>query len=293
VWGGRGQPSLGLPRQPCVRPCADTHTHTQPPHTHTGTVRVAGPGRARGPTCWPPAVTTCASGAWPTLASCSTDCSQTWGGREHAWPHLWPAGGWQTLACTHLPSSHPPRTALPSATSRTDARLLTPPPPAACAAPCRARLARTPRHSRHLTGTRPTPSAWARAASTRPQRYGWVGGGIGGFLICLPACLSACASRLALIHAYNLLPAARTADTPKTHTPTHTPCKRTEIHMHTCPAPRFPPRPPWWCVQDIERGVVDTQLIAHDREVYDIAWGGVGVFATVSADGSVRVFDLR
>eukprot|EP00879_Flechtneria_rotunda_P003596 GHRR01003831.1.p1 GENE.GHRR01003831.1~~GHRR01003831.1.p1 ORF type:complete len:372 (+),score=88.35 GHRR01003831.1:384-1499(+) len=46
-------------------------------------------------------------------------------------------------------------------------------------------------------------------------------------------------------------------------------------------------------IWDIERGVVDTQLIAHDREVYDIAWGGVGVFATVSADGSVRVFDLR
>jgi WD repeat-containing protein 68 len=38
---------------------------------------------------------------------------------------------------------------------------------------------------------------------------------------------------------------------------------------------------------------VDTQLIAHDKEVYDIAWGGVGVFASVSADGSVRVFDLR
>eukprot|EP00775_Hariotina_reticulata_P013146 gene13146-13276_t len=46
-------------------------------------------------------------------------------------------------------------------------------------------------------------------------------------------------------------------------------------------------------IWDIDRGVVDTQLIAHDREVYDIAWGGVGVFATVSADGSVRVFDLR
>ena len=41
--------------------------------------------------------------------------------------------------------------------------------------------------------------------------------------------------------------------------------------------------------------MVDTQLIAHDREVYDIAWGGggAGVFASVSADGSVRVFDLR
>ena len=38
---------------------------------------------------------------------------------------------------------------------------------------------------------------------------------------------------------------------------------------------------------------MDTQLIAHDKEVYDIAWGGKGVFASVSADGSVRVFDLR
>ena len=43
----------------------------------------------------------------------------------------------------------------------------------------------------------------------------------------------------------------------------------------------------------VQKGVIDTQLIAHDREVYDIAWGGVGVFASVSADGSVRVFDLR
>ncbi|KAL9159351.1 hypothetical protein ABFS82_08G127900 [Erythranthe guttata] len=46
-------------------------------------------------------------------------------------------------------------------------------------------------------------------------------------------------------------------------------------------------------IWDIEREVVDTQLIAHDKEVYDIAWGGVGVFASVSGDGSVRVFDLR
>lgn len=43
----------------------------------------------------------------------------------------------------------------------------------------------------------------------------------------------------------------------------------------------------------LQKGMVDTQLIAHDKEVYDIAWGGVGVFASVSADGSVRVFDLR
>ena len=46
-------------------------------------------------------------------------------------------------------------------------------------------------------------------------------------------------------------------------------------------------------IWDIEKECVDTQLIAHDREVYDIAWGGAGVFASVSADGSVRVFDLR
>jgi len=46
-------------------------------------------------------------------------------------------------------------------------------------------------------------------------------------------------------------------------------------------------------IWDIEKEVVDTQLIAHDKEVYDIAWGEVGVFASVSADGSVRVFDLR
>ena len=46
-------------------------------------------------------------------------------------------------------------------------------------------------------------------------------------------------------------------------------------------------------IWDVERECVDTQLIAHDKEVYDIAWGGAGVFASVSADGSVRVFDLR
>ncbi|KAJ1703001.1 hypothetical protein LUZ63_002780 [Rhynchospora breviuscula] len=46
-------------------------------------------------------------------------------------------------------------------------------------------------------------------------------------------------------------------------------------------------------VWDIERGAVETQLIAHDKEVYDIAWGEAGVFASVSADGSVRIFDLR
>jgi len=37
-----------------------------------------------------------------------------------------------------------------------------------------------------------------------------------------------------------------------------------------------------------------TQLIAHDKEVYDIAFAhGTNVFASVGADGSVRMFDLR
>lgn len=37
-----------------------------------------------------------------------------------------------------------------------------------------------------------------------------------------------------------------------------------------------------------------TQLIAHDKEVYDIAFArGPEIFASVGADGSVRLFDLR
>ena len=41
-------------------------------------------------------------------------------------------------------------------------------------------------------------------------------------------------------------------------------------------------------------GEVKTQLIAHDQEVYDVAFGdNTNVFASVGADGSVRLFDLR
>lgn len=41
-------------------------------------------------------------------------------------------------------------------------------------------------------------------------------------------------------------------------------------------------------------GEVKTQLIAHDQEVYDVAFSGsANVFASVGADGSVRMFDLR
>ena len=47
-------------------------------------------------------------------------------------------------------------------------------------------------------------------------------------------------------------------------------------------------------IWDINAGVAKTQLIAHDREVYDIAFArGSDVFASVGADGSVRMFDLR
>ncbi|KAK4051755.1 hypothetical protein OIO90_004579 [Microbotryomycetes sp. JL221] len=48
-------------------------------------------------------------------------------------------------------------------------------------------------------------------------------------------------------------------------------------------------------VWDISNGTPVTQLIAHDREVYDVAWSpsSKDIFASVGADGSVRMFDLR
>jgi WD40 repeat protein len=43
-----------------------------------------------------------------------------------------------------------------------------------------------------------------------------------------------------------------------------------------------------------QTGQAKTQLIAHDKEVYDIAFAPTPeVFASVGADGSVRMFDLR
>lgn len=37
-----------------------------------------------------------------------------------------------------------------------------------------------------------------------------------------------------------------------------------------------------------------TQLIAHDKEVYDISFScAKDIFGTVSNDGSLRIFDLR
>ncbi|RKO91286.1 WD40 repeat-containing protein [Blyttiomyces helicus] len=47
-------------------------------------------------------------------------------------------------------------------------------------------------------------------------------------------------------------------------------------------------------VWDIETQQAKTQLIAHDKEVFDVAFArGRDIFASVGADGSVRMFDLR
>jgi len=47
-------------------------------------------------------------------------------------------------------------------------------------------------------------------------------------------------------------------------------------------------------IWDLTTQTARTQLIAHDREVFDLAFArGKDVFASVGADGSVRMFDLR
>lgn len=47
-------------------------------------------------------------------------------------------------------------------------------------------------------------------------------------------------------------------------------------------------------IWDIQKEEPKQQLIAHDSDVYDIAFAkGVNVFASVGADGSLRMFDLR
>lgn len=47
-------------------------------------------------------------------------------------------------------------------------------------------------------------------------------------------------------------------------------------------------------IWDITAEMVKTQVIAHDKEVFDLAFSrGTDVFASVGADGSVRLFDLR
>jgi len=47
-------------------------------------------------------------------------------------------------------------------------------------------------------------------------------------------------------------------------------------------------------IWNVETRQAKTQLIAHDKEVYDIAFApSTDVFASAGADGSVRMFDLR
>jgi len=47
-------------------------------------------------------------------------------------------------------------------------------------------------------------------------------------------------------------------------------------------------------IWNIETGQPKTQLIAHDKEVFDIAFArGTDIFASVGADSSIRMFDLR
>lgn len=47
-------------------------------------------------------------------------------------------------------------------------------------------------------------------------------------------------------------------------------------------------------IWDMNAMAAKTQLIAHDKEVYDLAFArGKDIFASVGADGSVRLFDLR
>lgn len=47
-----------------------------------------------------------------------------------------------------------------------------------------------------------------------------------------------------------------------------------------------------WC---LESGSIKTQLIAHDKEVFDVSFSPVSVdtFVSVGADGSLRLFDIR
>ena len=46
---------------------------------------------------------------------------------------------------------------------------------------------------------------------------------------------------------------------------------------------------------NLELGAIKTQLIAHDREVFDVATSPItpDVFVSVGAEGSLRLFDIR
>lgn len=47
-------------------------------------------------------------------------------------------------------------------------------------------------------------------------------------------------------------------------------------------------------IWDVEKCITKYQLIAHDKETYDVHFSGdKDIFASAGADGSVRQFDLR
>jgi WD repeat-containing protein 68 len=46
-------------------------------------------------------------------------------------------------------------------------------------------------------------------------------------------------------------------------------------------------------IWDIDRGKLETQLIAHDKPVFDLTYGNSHQFVSVSEDGSLRLFDTR
>lgn len=48
-------------------------------------------------------------------------------------------------------------------------------------------------------------------------------------------------------------------------------------------------------VWNLETGVIKTQLIAHDKEVFDVSYAANSpdIFVSVGADGSLRMFDTR
>ena len=46
-------------------------------------------------------------------------------------------------------------------------------------------------------------------------------------------------------------------------------------------------------IWDIEKGKMETQMIAHDKAVFDVVYGNAHQIASVSEDGSLRLFDTR
>mmetsp|Transcript_104219 Transcript_104219/g.325026 ORF Transcript_104219/g.325026 Transcript_104219/m.325026 type:complete len:329 (-) Transcript_104219:187-1173(-) len=47
-------------------------------------------------------------------------------------------------------------------------------------------------------------------------------------------------------------------------------------------------------IWNVEKQKIETQLIAHDKAVFDVAYSGMDhLFASVGADGSLRLFDVR